>query len=80
MGGFGRRAFEADSAEWCAHHIAKHLKRSVDAQEGQSRSVEVLSCQIQGLERGSHIEGSGSVEYALHQIPMRPLGDDGDCA
>ncbi|MEU2829078.1 hypothetical protein ABZ667_10495 [Streptomyces lavendulae] len=77
---------ETDSAEWSAHQIAKHLKRSADAQEGQSRSVEALSRQIQrGMERqnpehGSDLEAFSSAESAIHQIPMQPLGDEGDLA
>ncbi|MBT2480246.1 hypothetical protein [Streptomyces sp. ISL-94] len=79
-------ALETDSTEWSAHQIAKHLKRSADAREGQSRSAEALSRQIQRAlerqnpERGADIGCPSSVESAVQQIPMEPLGDGGALA
>ncbi|BDM72485.1 hypothetical protein HEK616_59720 [Streptomyces nigrescens] len=77
-------ALETDSVEWSTHQIAKHLKRSADAQEEQSRSVEALSIEVrkrlgrQSSERTSGVEAPELAEPALLEIPMRPLRDDGD--
>ncbi|MEU6401431.1 hypothetical protein [Streptomyces sp. NPDC046985] len=74
-------ALETDSAEWSAHRIAEQLKRSADAQEGQSRSVEALSRRIhralerQNSECGADVGALSSVESAVQPIPVEPLGD-----
>ncbi|WP_190112184.1 hypothetical protein [Streptomyces cinnamoneus] len=75
-------ALETDSVEWSTHQIAKHLKRSADAQEEQSRSVEALSSEVrkrlgrQSSEQASGVEVPEVVEPALSEISMRPLSDD----
>ncbi|GLX17767.1 hypothetical protein [Streptomyces lavendulae] len=76
-------ALETDSVEWSTHQIAKDLKRSADAQEEQSRSIEALSSEVRkrlgrrSPEQASGVEVSEVVEPALSEIPMRPLSDDG---
>ncbi|MEV0985470.1 hypothetical protein [Streptomyces sp. NPDC049949] len=77
-------ALETDSVEWSTPQISKHLKRSADAQEEQSRSVEALSSEVrkrpgrQRSEQTSGVEDPELAELALLEIPMRPLSGDGD--
>lgn len=78
-------ALETDSVEWSVYQVAKHFGETVKVLGRQVRSLEALSQQIQrgverqDAERRSDDDVSDS-EPALPEIPMEPLGGDGDRA